>query len=355
MRKLTIEVIKSKFEEEGYKLLTTNYINNRQKLEYICPNNHKHSISWGDWVSGCRCFYCGISTSSNKRKLSFEFVKSSFDKEGYTLLTANYTGNTQKLEYVCPNNHRSSITWASWNQGIRCSRCSGNVKKTISFIRSEFEKEGYTLLSNKYTNNHTKLDYVCNNGHRHSIKWSHFRDGHRCPYCCNHSSIGLDFDYILDSFVHENYTLISNSCENAKTSLLVRCPKGHLFRIMWNNWQQGQRCPRCSNKVSRWEGKIKKFITTLGINYVSNDRTVLVNPNTGHSLELDIWLPSLNKAIECNGVHWHSDEQRKQCDDIKLKLCSRCGIGLLVITDKEWNKDTHNCRNKIKKFLIGDF
>jgi len=44
-------------------------------------------------------------------------------------------------------------------------------KLTIEFVRESFAKEGYTLLSKVYTNNSTKLDYICPKGHRHSIVW----------------------------------------------------------------------------------------------------------------------------------------------------------------------------------------
>lgn len=34
------EVIKASFESKDFELLTTEYINNKQKLEYICPMGH---------------------------------------------------------------------------------------------------------------------------------------------------------------------------------------------------------------------------------------------------------------------------------------------------------------------------
>lgn len=53
-----IKFIRSKFEKEGYKLLTTEYKNNQQKLDYICPKGHRHSITWVNWQQGCRCLFC---------------------------------------------------------------------------------------------------------------------------------------------------------------------------------------------------------------------------------------------------------------------------------------------------------
>ena len=44
-------------------------------------------------------------------------------------------------------------------------------KLTYEFVKEQFEKEGYTLLSEKYINCFTKLDYICPKGHKHSISW----------------------------------------------------------------------------------------------------------------------------------------------------------------------------------------
>ena len=183
--KPTIDFIKSEFEKEGYQLLTTTYESSKQKLSYICPNYHKHSITWENWRRGCRCKICGIESRTNKKRLSLSFIKSEFEKEGYRLLTTEYKNAQQKLDYICPNGHQHSISWGGWKNGYRCSVCAGNAKPTIDFIRSEFEKEGYQLLTTEYKNNSQKLDYACFNGHQHSIRWNDWKKGARCPTCAN--------------------------------------------------------------------------------------------------------------------------------------------------------------------------
>lgn len=288
MKKLTIEFIRSEFAKEGYKLLTTEYKNAHQKLTYICPEGHKHSITWNNWKEGDRCPYCYGNV-----KLTIEFIRTEFAKEGYTLLAETYENNKQKLEYICPRGHKHFITWRSWsskNKG-RCPYCHGNAKLTIEFIREEFTKEGYILLTKVYGGAHQKLEYICPRGHKHSISWSN-----------------------------------------------------------WNS-RNKYRCPKCNNNVSKWEKEVKSFLDESNINYVPNDRTQLVNQNTGHNFELDIWFPDLNKAIECNGVYWHSKDKAIRSDKVKCQLCEDQGIDLLVITDEEWKKDVDKCKRKVILFL----
>ena len=117
------------------------------------------------------------------KKLTYEFVKSQFEKDNYIPKFTEYKNNYTKLPYICPKGHEGSITWGDWGSGCRCFECFGTKKLTIEFIRDEFKKYNYILLSTEYINNHTKLNYICPNGHKHSITWNDWKAGKRCGYC----------------------------------------------------------------------------------------------------------------------------------------------------------------------------
>ncbi|HEC66264.1 MAG TPA: hypothetical protein ENI23_13315 [bacterium] len=103
-------------ESEGHRLLTKQYNNAHQKLDYICPQGHKHSIKWNHWKSGHRCPHCDGQT-----KPLFDSVKTSFEKEGYLLVSSSYVNSKHKLEYICPLGHKHEISWSHWN--LRKQRC----------------------------------------------------------------------------------------------------------------------------------------------------------------------------------------------------------------------------------------
>jgi hypothetical protein len=282
-KKLTIEFIKSEFAKEDYKLLTTEYKNNEQRLNYICPRGHKYNITWHNWIEGRRC-----PCQSNLMKPTIEFIRSKFAKEDYQLLTTEYINAQKKLEYICSKGHRHNITWNHWQQGSRCP-CSTKYrnKYTIEFIRSEFKKKGYTLLTTEYKNKDQKLKYICPNRHRHGISW--------------------------------------------------------------HNWQKGVRCPYCYGSISKSEVEVRNFVKSLGIKVLANNRDQIFNPETEYGLELDIFMPTINKAIEYNGEYWHQNESR---DMLKQELCESKGIGLLIIWDRKWKISGEKCKNKIKKFIF---
>ena len=124
-----------------------------------------------------------------RKKLTIEFVRGSFEKEGYKLLTKKYINCEHRLEYICPKDHTSSITWNSWQQGQRCNVCAGRKPLTekpkqrnfeIEFIKREFAKEGYTLLTKVYIDSKTHLDYICPAGNQNFTIWNNWQRGKRC-------------------------------------------------------------------------------------------------------------------------------------------------------------------------------
>jgi hypothetical protein len=237
-RRLTYEFVKKQFEKERYELLSKEYVNSKVKMCYICPNGHKHSVSWVDWNShNTRCPRC----YHESKKHTIEFIRAELAKEQYILLTVEYTNAHQKLNYKCRKGHLHSLSWSEWDtNGNRCPYCYGNIKKTVECIKSEFAKEGYKLLSTKYKNSKQKLDYICPNGHKNSINWNNWKTGHRCSTCYHLSNLGvgnpnyrggascepycdlwIDKDFKNDIKLRDGYTCQNPSCWKTTDKLCV--------------------------------------------------------------------------------------------------------------------------------------
>ena len=177
--KLEFNKVKKAFEERGYVLLEKEYINCNHKMRYLCSNGHEHSISWSKFAQGRGC-KGGCKGGINR--ITIEYIKKEFENIGWTLLTTEYINAKQKLEYICDKGHKYNISWGKFKEGKGCSCCKG-TRLTIEMIRENFEKEGYTLLTTEYTNYEQKLEYICDKGHHHSTTYDNFKQGSRCPYC----------------------------------------------------------------------------------------------------------------------------------------------------------------------------
>ena len=336
---------KNKFAEFGCMLVSTKYVSANKKLDYICSNGHEHSMSLAHLQEGHKCPYC----VGNNIKHDIEYIRNKFEETGCILKSTTYVNNSTLLDYICPNGHEHSVTWAGFRRGNGCPYCSGLAKPKIEHIREEFDKRGCILKSTEYINAHTKLDYICSNEHEHSITWNDFQQGNGCPYCSGVAKHTID--YISAQFGCRGCVLKSKVYVNGDTKLDYICPNGHEHSISWNDFQQGVGCPKCSHNVSKQEMEIQSFLNYNGINFIANTRDILINPLTNSRLELDVWFPKLNKAIEFNGEYWHNKPDTIKRDKIKLNLCRDKGIGLMVIMYKEWMSNKKECKQRMIGFL----
>ena len=90
------------------------------------------------------------------------------------------------------------------------------------------------------------------------------------------------------------------------------------------------------------EKEIGKLLDNLGIEYLTNDRSIL------DGKEIDIYIPTKKIGIEFNGDYWHSSLfQEKNYHFDKSKLAESKGIRLIHIYEYEWN----TMRDKIIQLL----
>ena len=143
---------------------------------------------------------------------------------------------------------------------------------SIDYVKERIERENYSLLSNLYINAHEKLRIKCDKGHIYKASWDVFNRGCRCNICSSKQiafKLNHSISYIKTQIENEEYKLISNEYKNARTHLKVRCPKDHLFKMIWNDFQQGNRCPICFGTPKKTIKEIRKFATSIGYNLIS--------------------------------------------------------------------------------------
>lgn len=97
---------------------------------------------------------------------------------------------------------------------------------------------------------------------------------------------------------------------------------------------------------SQAERDINDFINSLGVSTIQNTRT-LISP-----LEIDIYVPSHNLAIEYNGIYWHNSNARDASYHLnKTNLCKQKGIRLFHISEAFWDDREDIIKSNIKAAL----
>lgn len=96
--------------------------------------------------------------------LTHEYVKSEFLKLGYTLLSDEYLGCRIPISYICEKHPEriATVTWSSIKGGTRCRLCKDEERRLhIDTVREIFTKEGCLLISEEYFNNIIPLEFRC--------------------------------------------------------------------------------------------------------------------------------------------------------------------------------------------------
>lgn len=183
----------------------------------------------------------------------------------------------------------------------------GKKRKTLLEVKSYIEKEGYKLLSEEYINCNQDLDVICPNGHNIKISWKRFENGRRCPNCSERSWINRkkDISHLNEIALQEGYEFLDTEYKTAKTKMKCSCPNGHIFEINWNNFKSGKRCPHC--KKSKGEDSIKAILEKLGIKYKTQYK--FDDCRDVLLLPFDFYLYDYNLIIEYDGEQ-HFDIKR---------------------------------------------
>jgi hypothetical protein len=118
-------------------------------------------------------------------KFTIEEVIKLANEKGIELLSNEYESANSKLLWKCKNGHIWLANFKNMKHLDRgCPECAGNKHLTLEIVMDRANKIGIKCLSTKYTNNHTKMEWECNKGHKWSAMSSHIMNKSvGCPYC----------------------------------------------------------------------------------------------------------------------------------------------------------------------------
>lgn len=223
------------------------------------------------------------------------------------------------------------------------------MKRTIQQVKEKIRDthgDAVDLLNDtlpKYKENLTLKCNICNNIFYATYdNFVNKKSG--CPFCAWHIKT-------TNSFINELTHLYGNKLLynkvnyiNAKTNVIVVCPKHGEFQRTPNKLLSGQGCSKC--KCSLLESLLMKSLSKNGIHLESQKRFKWLGKQS-----LDFFLPKYNIAIECQGEqHFHQVyfsgktdniepknlfESIKKRDEDKHKKCEEHNITLLYFIDNK--------------------
>jgi very-short-patch-repair endonuclease len=281
---------------------------------------------------------------------NIEYLHELASRKGGKCLSLEYIGIHTNYQWRCARGHIWTTSASNIRHGWWCSECSGNKKHDLKWLHELASFKGGRCLSTEYVNNKTKYLWQCSEGHVWESKANVIQQGCWCPVCGGH--IKGNLEYLIKLANKNNGKCLSTEFIKTNHYYDWQCSEGHKFKSKANCVQQGNWCPTCFHKHSKAELEIYDFVKQLYLDVVNGKRGLLKSGK----LELDIYIPSLKKAIEFDGEYWHKSEWAlehgsQERDLRKSQECQESGIELLRISEEEYGADKKATLNKIKDFL----
>ena len=181
MKKLAYEQVCEYFEQYGYKVIDDNYKDTKTPINVICPKGHKWKVTFGHFKgNNCRCAEC----RKLEKRYSQDFILETLNNNGYRLNKIFIKNESTYVNITCPKGHTYECSFESFkNRNNRCRRCSGSHKHTIEEVKEFANQCDYEVISDNYTNNKTHLIFKCPKDHIFPMRFDHFKNGSRCPFC----------------------------------------------------------------------------------------------------------------------------------------------------------------------------
>lgn len=147
-----------------------------------------------------------------------------------------------------------------------------------------------------------------------------------------------------------------------ETKLHFRCsscgcilekPISHIIRLNKNRETPIVLCLDCSNHRSAFEEEVFQYVYSIipTIEIQTNRWSILRDEHRNY--ELDIYIPSMKIAIECNGDYFHSEtyDKHEKFHMNKFKLAENNGIHLVQLFESSWRNNQTKIKNYLKDLL----
>lgn len=300
----------------------------------ICKHCNTNPVSFLGPATGYRD-YCSVKCSSNSQEKKEQIASTNISKYG-TKTPAESNIIKQKTIDTLTAKYGSGITSTQQVPEIRQKSIQSNMERYGSpyYTNSEIGKftitqthlEKYNKIRFRQTDAYAiQFTKTCN------IKYN--RDHHKQKHISiDNLALLNDPEWLLDQ--HKN----NEQTQNSLSKMLGVCP-----RTINKKFQDFNIEPLLFYQ-STGERELTQFITD---NY--DGEVILRSRSIISPLELDIYLPELNIAIEYSGIYWHSENNGKDKNYHinKLNRCTELGIRLIQIYDTEWNNKRDIVKSRV--------
>lgn len=331
-----------------------------RKVYWTCDKGHVYSATVDKRVSGVGCPYCSnkkVLVDYNDLKSRFSDIAKEWDYSSNVGKPEDYVfGSTYSANWICSKcGHKWNAKILSrTKRGTGCPKCGlkkrGQSKhlnsiKTNGWITDEILIKEWDSNKNKPHFEYTKYSnesvwWICSKcGYNYKSKISNRTSLNRgCPLCSNqivvsgkndlsttHPELALEWNY------DKNGSLTPQTVSHGSgKKVWWKCQNGHEYQATILHRSSGTNCPICNSgrQTSFAEQAIFFYVKKIYPDAINRYKAPFLN-----RMELDIFIPSINLAIEYDGEAWHKNNSLKR-EQEKYEICKSNKIKLIRIREK---------------------
>lgn len=179
-----LESVQQVFADNGCTLLELNYTNNAQPLRFICSCGQEGERRLSKFLKAPFCKTCGYKQAGDKNgRMTLEAARAVFSTGGCTLLAGEYTNNVTKLPYLCKCGSLHAMSLANFKKGRECPNCIGKTQWTFETVSEVYRSHACELLEGSYVSMNARMKYRCSCGVNSLATFGSFLKGVRCKAC----------------------------------------------------------------------------------------------------------------------------------------------------------------------------
>lgn len=304
--KMTLIEVTEIIEKEGCKLLSTEYINMKTKLDLICNCGIEFSVNLDTFKNKNKkqcnsCSLIKVKASNTNSKLK---VATYIESKGCKLLS-EYVNAKTKLKIACNCGNVFERNFNKFKSGqIKCNKCIGRTVWNYESVIDYIESSGCKLLSDTFNNRKELLLLKCSCGEEYSTNFHTFLNENKkqCSNCSKIKFRELRRTGISELKKHvesnSDCILISEDYVDYSDKLKFICKCENSFETSMISFNRGKKhCDSCSPK-SKLEYNCEKFLINNNIKYKSQvSYDDLLSPKNRH-LKFDFAILDENEEVK---------------------------------------------------------
>lgn len=278
-----------------------------------------------------------------KRTNGIEWLSSMASERGGKCLSTEYKTNNSKYLWECAVGHQWIAQGGGVQQGRWCPHCAGLAPHDKEWM-SELAKEKRGLcITEGYSGALSKYTWECEKQHRWEATAHDVQQGHWCPFCAKKVPYNLDQLGIWAKL--RGGKSLATEYRAIHDKYKWECGRGHVWSAQAASVKGGSWCPYCAKRESCAERELLDYVRSF------LPEALKARPLMNKKMEIDIYIPSLKKAIEYDGSYWHALDGAAERDGRKDSLCVEAGIELLRIKEEDYLGDRDRVLAQIRTFI----